>query len=231
MKVFMGHAVGGQPTWETFMTLRQAIDHARKNGVEVEELLVRGGGSAAAARAVVAHHFLKSTCDFWIHVGNDVTVPKEFITSLVGDCKDVVGAVYPKKTPMELIPAQVFENHDKTWQDKVRSRGLVPAVFISGDAFCFKREVIETLWNKHTELTYFYPSVEAPLKAIFMPTLAMTDRGPIYLEEDWAICHRARLAGFEIWVDCSIQCLHYTGIFKGFGELNDNKSLRVNFEG
>jgi hypothetical protein len=225
-KVFLGTAAYGNTHWETVTTIQHAISYARTRGVEVVRHLVRGGGSASVARSVSVHHFLKTDCTHFMHIGCDVEVPPFSIHRLVMADKDVSGGVYPKRS-MELIPAIVLEEHE-SWKEIIKNMELAPATFVSGDFFCFKREVIEALCTP--DLAFLYPSCETPIHAIFMPMFAETSNGRIYLEEDWAVCHRARLAGFEIWADCAVQCKHHTGTFKGFEELYANKSERVSGE-
>jgi hypothetical protein len=225
-KVFLATAAYGNTHWESITSIQHAISYAKARGIEVVRHLVRGGGSASTARAVSIHHFLKTDCTHYMHIGCDVVIPPIAIHRLTTADKDVSGGVYPKRS-MELIPAVVLEEHD-SWREVIKNMELAPALFVSGDFFCFKRKVVETLCTP--DLAFVYPDCDAPIYGLFMPMFAETTNGRIYLEEDWAMCHRARLAGFEIWADCAIQCKHNTQFFRGFEELYVNESKRVGNE-
>lgn len=205
------------------------------------------------ARNVLAAAFLRSEATHLVFIDGDIGFVPEELLGLVhrmaaDDTLAVVGAPYPKRRinwslvasaaakgladgnpaalekysglfPLEpLEPAASFAL-DRPMELKHTGTGLM--------VIC--RDVIEGLAARHPELTYTADAMDREsglvgetLAALFHPMID-PDTGHM-LSDDYAFCHRARAAGYRIWLAPWMRTSH-TGPARFAAALSDLAAL------
>lgn len=121
---------------------------------------------------------------------------------------DLIAALYVTRG-LQQQPAAMLPDFDVIFHGGAKP---VVAPFISTGFMAVHRQVFEHLkqdlplchqgWNDRGEDTSFWP--------FYMPfCIPWEGDGFMYLSEDWALCQRAKSAGFECWLDPSIRLQHY----------------------
>lgn len=164
------------------------------------------------ARSQVATRFLESgKFDVLLFLDDDIAYEPDApvkVAKLIHDNGlDICGAAYVKK--------QSEGNHFniKTLDDEPlvfgEGAGVEEVRCISGGFMGISMKVLkklaETLPLCHPNDLRFYPFFQPYPKEIENSDGTKT---MIYLSEDWAICERARDAGFKVWVDCTTKLTH-----------------------
>jgi len=207
------------------------------------------------ARNVLAAAFLQSDATHLVFVDADVGFVPEELLALVQrmageDRLAVVGAPYPKRrinwNLVASAAAKGLADRDPAALEKFSGvfpiEPLEPAASFALDQpievkhtgtglMVIRRDVIETLAARHTELAYAADALDREsglagetITALFHPLIA-PETGHM-LSDDYAFCHRVRGAGFRIWLAGWMRTSH-TGPARFSATLSDLAQLRA----
>lgn len=162
------------------------------------------------ARSQCATEFLRSDADVLIQIDSDIVFNPEDAIRICEAAmeRDVVGGVYVTRGKGKFAyPTSLVGNNRRV--EYGNDSTPVKALYLAGGFHAVHRRVFERLakdeehmplLNAYEENGQFYP--------FYIPTWTNGPRGLFYLSEDWALSHRAREAGFGVWIDPSIRLLH-----------------------
>lgn len=189
------------------------------------------------ARDMLANIFLQSDCTHLLFVDDDVDFGADDVFAMIAamaareDCA-ILGAPVPRRV---VNWAQVARAADRglardnpadlagyagdfalSFLNPGQSFALNELVELAqlGAAFMLvRRDVIETLCARHPELAFRVDArdrqnarVAEEVHGLFMPMIEPESRRQ--LSEDYAFCHRARAAGFRIWLAPWVRTTH-----------------------
>lgn len=205
------------------------------------------------ARNVLAAAFLQSDATHLVFIDGDIGFVPEEVLDLVqrmqaDDRLAVVGAPYPKRRINWCLVAAAAAKGLAQDNPAALERysgifpiePLDPAGNFALDApielkqtgtglMVIRRDVIETLAARHTELAYVADSLDREsglagdhIIALFQPMID-PDTGHM-CGDDYAFCHRARAAGFRIWLAPWMRTSH-TGPARFAATLSDLAQL------
>lgn len=135
------------------------------------------------ARDNIAKRMLENPdAEYLWFVDSDIVVPQFALRSLIKADKDIVSAVYPYKSDQEGVVGFGLD------LKKLEEPGeCLQQIGRCGMGCCLiKRKVLEDVFNT-------YKSAFAPMGE---------------LGEDFSFCERAKVLGYEIYMDWSIKCSH-----------------------
>jgi hypothetical protein len=161
------------------------------------------------ARSQCATEFLlDSDADVLLQIDSDIVFdPADAVRiAEAAVTHDVVGGVYVTRGKgKDCYPTSLVANGTRV--EYGNDPTPVPALYVAGGFTAIHRRVYARLkddlplLNAKEPNGRFYP--------FFLPAWCDGEDGaPIYLSEDWAVCHRAREAGFGVWIDPSVRLLH-----------------------
>ena len=166
--------------------------------------------------------FLQSKCTHLLFIDSDIGFPPEAVLSLLKFNKDVVGCAYPKKqiNPKRLLASLQIEkgstekfdsrllefvfNTINGSENLIRDGDFIQVKHIGTGFMLVKREIIEKLCKKHTELTVI--NGELPGEQCYLFNCMIKNKE--YLSEDYSFCQRVRDIGGEIWINTKINLCH-----------------------
>ncbi len=205
-RVMIGFPIGsGSLPWPTAVSLISTVRVLDKEGIKFKIESLTGSSIVQWARSVIAGKFLKSDCThlFWIDA-DILWTPNDFIRLLgFGAHHDVVGATYPFKSDKQNFLVNPIEpgKFDVNGHGllRIKSMGL-------GFTLC-KRAVIE-------KVAADKPIVHDDHNGVVYPDIFRVDRvvdangRTTPRGEDVAFFDDVREAGFDVWLDPSINLGH-----------------------
>jgi hypothetical protein len=203
------------PEWATVLSIQDAMRDVAKNGCDVTFKPRVGESLICRARQNDLVEFMQRGFDYLFSIDDDVSIAPDTITKLVKNDKDVVAGVY--RLGQDATAAAVrlpIDTDGPSWNEVLRKNLLTPAIYVSTGCMMIRRNVVEGMIDKYTELYYKRNVVGDRAWALYMPFIHNEE----YLSEDWAFCQRAMDAGFEIWVDGGLKCGHWKTKLFMFGE-------------
>ena len=182
---------------------------------EVVFFTIVGSSILHGARNALVAKALAWGADRVVMLDDDVSWEPEDFQKLVLHPEAIVGGVYQKKKPNErgALSFAVSALPDGFRADH---RGLVEVCgaatgFLRVDASVFEAlkatnpkiydESLTAAENAHLHTWFDFPVIQR-------------DRGMQVMGEDYSFCHKARAAGYRIWIDPSIKLGHHIGGFK-----------------
>ena len=168
-----------------------------------ESNINRGRNSCAAK-------FLAGDCTHLMFVDADIGWNPVDVVQLVNHQKDIVVGAYPQKTMPPLYVINKLEEPER--------EGDLVEVLNAGTGFMLiKRDVflklIEQGATKYTDDIGLDSQTNNNQYDFFNCTVADGQ----YLTEDYSFCHAVRSAGFQIWLDTTIELTH-TGYWRFPGD-------------
>lgn len=205
------------------------------------------------ARNLLAAKFLASDATHLVFIDGDIGFEPEQLIALVrqmqaDDSLAVVGAPCPKRRVNWTLVASaaakglaadnpaalerfsgVFAIDLVDPAGQFRMDQPIELVRVGTGLMAIRRDVIETLCQRHPELRYTADQLDrdsgltaGQLTALFQP-LIDPDTGHL-LSDDYAFCHRVRAAGFRLWLAPWMRTTH-TGPARFGGTLADLAAL------
>lgn len=139
------------------------------------------------ARNEIVKAFLKTDCEYLFFVDSDTGVPMGGLAELVGHEKDIISGLYfGRFAPFN--PVMKRKQPETLTYEPIHDypEGLIECDLVGGGCLLVHRRVFETL----KEPWYFCPRVD--------------------FSEDAYFCMKAQEAGFRIYADTIVKCLHDT---------------------
>lgn len=209
-KLYIGSVVWRTEEVGHSQSMRQLWMELNKQGWEFTDGTVVGDALISRARSIVASAFLRSDADVLLSVDSDIWFrPQDAIRICeLAQGKDIAAGLYMTRN-LQTQPALMLPEGEEIVFAGDSKPVRVP--FVSTGFVAIHRRVFERLaeglplchkgWDHMGSDTSFWP--------FYMPfTIPWEGDGHMYLSEDWALCQRARDAGFECWLDPSIRLGH-----------------------
>lgn len=195
------------------VSLTETLRRIQKSEVVFFTLI--GTSVLHSARNALIAKALAWGADKIVMLDDDVSWEPDDFQKLVLAPEPIVGGVYQKKKPSER-GALSFAVSTLPEGFKADHRGLVEVCgaatgFLRVDAPVFEAlkaavpkihdDSLSAAENAHLHLWFDFPVVQR-------------ERGLQVMGEDYSLCHKARAAGYRIWIDPSIRLGHHIGGFK-----------------
>jgi hypothetical protein len=227
-------AVPSGRTWEANTANAVAALTAFSAAAGIEIMLLNVQTSVIAhSRNSTVELALEHKPDYVLWIDSDLEFPPDTLMRLLKHQRDIVGAVYNKKTPNLDGSFTTLGLLDGAKPDDLYKGGLRPARLLPGGMMLVKTSVYSALSRPWFFDTYAWPgedglaSFKAMLRDIFREVppddaLAALDGSALalwlqdhylinevgpnqgYFSEDLFFCRKARKAGFEIWCDLDV---------------------------
>ncbi len=161
------------------------------------------GCGVARARNNMAHEFLTTTdAQYYAAIDSDIAFEPEHLARAIAFDKPIVAVPYAlKQTQLQWclneIPGEV--PNPETGFQKVSTAGT--------GFFLVKREVFEKMIEAFPDIAYEddLPEMRGQTRWDFFSMGVLKRR---YLTEDWYFCVRARMLGYDIWMDATTHVAH-----------------------
>lgn len=183
------------------------------NGIESMVRMYVAGALLVTARNELVKAFLETDATHMLCIDADIAWLPESVKKLIDCNEDFVGALYPARGKRSYVFRGVYGNEKQmTYSDKhLLEMECIPAGFM-----LLKRCVLEKMIAHFPEL-YYEPLVptQSDQKGYALFSTELWDGK--FWGEDFVFCHRARQAGFKIWIDPKI-ALDHAGVVGAFIE-------------
>ena len=200
------------------------------------------------ARNGSLHKFMKTDFTHILFIDADIEFEAETVLDQLKEDKDVICCAYPKKginfhQLLDSVSSSTLSNESlesrgldyayNVFYDVsgniIRKNNLIKVKHASNGFMMIKREILEKLWEKHSELTIINTKEGPPLIGLFCCMI----RDKQYLSEDYSFCQRVYDIGGEVWININHN-LNHVGkyVFQGdiknreyYGRYINKKSL------
>jgi len=233
-------------------SLMTSKEYLRTKGIQLETCFLTNESLIPRGRNTIVAKFMDDpSFTHLLFIDADITWSHVSIERLVSHDKPLVGALYPKKgyswEKLEKAKDLIKEPFDAQAQQEVKSRlmnyvvnytedrqvvnGLLKVKHIGTGFFLVKRETVQAMMNKYTELKYdddiniLNDSENKWLYALFDCEVHKLGAKTHYLSEDYLFCKRWQDMGGDIYADVTIPLTH-TGTHSFVG----NFLKSINFE-
>jgi hypothetical protein len=182
IRVFIG--IGCQSEVKA-KTLASVAGVLIKSAGKVTTFSMRQGGDIVSARTWLVKEALKHDATHLLFVDSDMEFPPDALEKMLAHNKDIVGVEYFKrKLPIE----PVFEPIETTSETEIYKAGFVGTglVLINLNVFTSDIRPLAEPWFN----------------------FGRNSEGELVLGEDVWFCNTARDAGFEVWIDPTIEVGH-----------------------
>jgi len=171
---------------------------------------VRGYSAIDAARCQMATDALGDGFDELMWIDSDIVFDPNDVDKLRSHGRPMTCGLYPKKGQRQ------FANSFLPGTPHVRfgvNGGLIDILYCGFGFTHVRREVFDAM-RVRLNLTECNRGFRKPLVPYFSPLVASDGRGePWYLNEDFALCERARQSGYVVQADTTIRLWH-VGTFR-----------------
>jgi len=197
------------PAYDFKVSIKMAISlvhfgqQALQHGVEIQIGSICGCSVVSRARNLLAQDFLESKCTDLLFIDADINFAAEDVFRLLAWTTDkgiAAGVPTVRKADKTYIATLDEDSGSLT----MNAMGLVRAKRVATAFMMIKREVFETLRDKHPEWEYKDQRAGKTLFSFF--DFKSTPEG--YMGEDFLFCDRAREEGYEVWIDPTIKLGH-----------------------
>lgn len=162
------------------------------------------------ARSKTATRFLESDADVHVSIDGDIVFAAEDVQQIADQACNpetpIVGGVYVTRARLGGLcrPTTIFNDDEPIeFSDDPTPR---PVKWLATGFMATHRRVFETLAK---DLPLCHPIEDWSFYPFYQPFVTDGPNGPIYLSEDYALCERARLAGFGSFVNPSVRLMHF----------------------
>lgn len=239
---------GCQVSAPYLLSLMQLQALLSREGIDCVSDFVGNESLITRARCVLAAKFLKSDCTHLLFIDADIAFAAESIVQLLGGDKDIMTAIYPKKSfDWDIVAKKVVDAECKEpvemmgldyninlYGDTAKvENGLVEVLDAATGMMLVKRQVLEAM-AKHYEKELSCvndlpgdrndPGYPKTYVALFDCMIDPVTRR--YLSEDYAFSRRAQALGYKVFADLRI-ALSHVGNYTFRGDLSER--MRVTF--
>lgn len=244
------------PCYDAMMTMQYTMSILNlgtilsKYGIEYVIDFVGNESLIPRARNNSLAKFMESDFTHILFVDSDIEFPAEAVIDLLNFDKDVACCVYSKKSfnwkrfmysmQTEIQSKESLESRgldfnynafmiENNKPIKSEDNNFIKVKHASTGFMMIKREIVNKLTDKHTELTIKTDSLEKEDKTICGLFCCMI-KDKIYLSEDYSFCERVNDIGGEVWINVKHN-LNHVGkhVFRSDIQ-NREKLIRTNRE-
>lgn len=151
-------------------------------------------------RNYLVQTFLETDYTDLVFLDSDVGFPMGTLCRLAEHPVDIVGALYPRREEPTSYPVRWIE--DRPFLE-ANEHGLLEVDGIPTGCLRISRRAVEKMVEAHKD--DFYLTGEGKKN---YPLFDFVRRNGILYGEDYTFCHKAREAGFGIWLDPEIDMTH-----------------------
>lgn len=179
------------------------------NGYEVDIRLPVGGSLLVADRNRIIQMFWETGAEYLMCIDSDIAFNPHYILKFIQEMektnKDFIGGVYPSRDGMGFNFRPSLEEDEKIVQCK--ETGLLKMEYIPAGCMFMSRNLIGKMREHYPELYYSPKDNRSKSESAFCFFDTEVWEGEFW-GEDYVFCRRVRDAGFDIWVDPTIQFNH-----------------------
>lgn len=179
------------------------------SGYEVIIRLPVGGSLLVADRNRIIQMFYESGADYLLCLDGDLAFDPNYIVRFIDQMvitnKDFIGGVYPTRDGSGFNFRPKLEKDNKIVQCK--ETGLLGMEYIPAGCMLMTRNLVQKMQEHFPELYYSPkdPRNKSESAYCFFDTEVYEGE---FWGEDYVFCRRVREAGFDIWVDPTIEFNH-----------------------
>ena len=169
----------------------------------------RGDWLVERARSIVATHFLtETTADVLLWIDSDIVFEPKDAVEICEQAMDysVIGGLYMMRHAEQVSPAARVQE-PMALEGRPRP---VRADWVGTGFLAAHRRVFEALVQRD-DMVPCRSADDPPFWPFYYPMMPERDGSRLWLGEDVSFCHRAREAGFEVYVNPAIQVTHMGG--------------------
>lgn len=178
-------------------------------GYEVIIRLPVGGSLLVADRNRIIQMFYESGADYLLCLDNDLAFDPNYIIRFINQMtetgKDFIGGVYPSRDGSGFNFRPKLEKDGKILQCK--ETGLLCMDYIPAGCMLMTRNLIKKMREHFPELYYSPKDPRNKTESAYCFFDTEVYEGEFW-GEDYVFCRRVREAGFDIWVDPTIEFNH-----------------------
>ena len=186
--------------------------------------------------------FIKSNFTHLLFIDSDIEFPAQAVLDLLLSKKDVACCAYPRKDYNFNKLIYSMQN-ERDSNESLESRGLdftynaiynhdnkvitdgdyIKVLHASTGFMMIQRNILEKLYNKHTELTIITDNLSKDNDKIIGLFCCMIKNNQ-YLSEDYSFCQRVIDEGGSIWINIKHN-LNHIGKYKFKSDISNRKNL------
>lgn len=193
---------------EFWSSLQKGSDLLKAHGYITYFGVVFGDPYIQKARNELASQFLKSGCDTFFFVADDLEYSPEDMLRVVETPGDIVVGAYSQHCRPAHYPVKVFTNSEG--RPVVRKDGCISAMFVQTGFMRIKRSVFEKIADGHPELEY-YGMENGKKKDAAYDFFPQGVYNHSWIGEDYAFCKLWLELDGKIWVIPDMNLIHYEG--------------------
>lgn len=201
---------------EFWSSLKAGVALLKSKGYTVYSSMVLGDPYIAKVRNTLAYRFLKSECDTFVFLGDDLQYKPNDLLRLIETPGDVVAGVYRIKTTKVNYPVAI--NRDKGGFPVVRKDGCISAKWIQTGFLRINRCVFEAIMLHYPERTFYgvRDGKKINMHCDFFPQ-GTGILSHMWVGEDYGFCELWRGLGGKIWIIPDMDLAHYENRVGYFG--------------
>lgn len=180
----------------------RSLSELERRGYAVRR--VRGYAAIDQGRSQMATDALRDGFHELLWIDSDIGFDPEEVERLRGHPHSIVCGIYPKKGLRELACHLLPGTKKITFG---RDGGVIELKYAATGFLLTRAEVYRDIQTYH-RLPECNTQFGRAVVPYFLPLIADDERGPWYLGEDYAFCHRARAAGHAVMADTRIRLWH-----------------------
>lgn len=195
--IFIAIPCHGEVRAETFSSFFEAAQLLDAAGYSITLATEAGNCHVDDARNSLVREFLKTDCTDLVFIDADVGFEAEALYRIARPDRDLVAGIYPKKQDDEDFPVRAS---GELWAD---ADGLVEVEGVPTGFLRIRRCVLEKL--REGAVSFIGQASDPdPYHVIFERLVVGNQR----MSGDYAFCHKAKKAGFRIFVDPELRFTH-----------------------
>lgn len=204
--VFIGTpAYEGKVHVQYALALMDTSELLKSIGYEVIIRMPVGGSLLVADRNRLTELFWQSGADYMLCVDSDLAWDPQAVLRFLQTDKDFCAGVYPSRMGKSFtFRPFVYEDGRIMMCEKTN---LLKMQYVPAGFMLFKRTVIEKMRDTYPELKYEPKDPRSDDFGAYCFFNTEVYEGEFW-GEDYVFCRRVRAAGFDIWVDPTIQFNH-----------------------
>lgn len=172
-----------------FMTLRVV----KYSNLDVGFQMI-GNSLIYEAREMFVNYALANQYDYILFLDSDMQFPEDIIEKLIKHDKEIISGLYFQRQPPynPLLYKKTLDKEEVYFNSITEiQQELFEVDGVGAGCLLIKTEIFSKM-----ESPYFHPWISSTRLSS--------------LSEDFAFCHRAKEAGYKIYVDANVECGHIT---------------------